>query len=447
MTTDAPPLQLLPDGDVTRDLTPDDIVAACDGLRDRSRQLAGLSTVKIADGLGRVAAAWLEDADRWLVPTARDTAAVTGYTPEMVEWALRDLLRRLTPRALVALVENELGDREPFQQPRSRAGVPGARGAVPARLTLEVLAGTVPAVAIEAIALSLLARSPLLLKTSRREPVVARRFVHAIRELAPELAPFVSVVTWDGGDVALERAACEAADVVVAWGGDEAIDAISQQCRFPTRFFGYGHRVSFGVIDRGTAAHERMSLHDVAHGLALDVAAYDQRGCMSPHCVFVARSAPWSMDAIAQKIVDEALPQVAETLPRGTLEPDVGAAFMQAIGVAEFDGRAHHNAFGAVIMHTETRFVPSPGGRLIHLVPFETPDEVFAALRPLRDAISTVGLITTPAERGTWLSGLSALGARRFTRPGRMQRPLWLRDHDGRPRIGDRVEWVSVEPS
>jgi hypothetical protein len=415
-------------------------------LRSRRHDLAALSTVRIADGIGRVAAAWLEDEDRWLRPAATETATVTGYTTEMILWALRDLLRRLTPRALVALVENELGDREPFQQPRSRSGVPGARGAVPARLTFEVLAGTVPAVAIEAIALSLLARSPLVLKTSRREPVIARRFVDAMRELAPELASFVSVLTWDGGDEALEKPACEAADVVVAWGGDDAIDAISRQCRFPTRFFGYGHRVSFGVIDRGVAAHERLSLHDVAHGLALDVAAYDQRGCMSPHCVFVARSAPWSLDVIADAIFEEALPKVAKTLPRGTLDPDVGAAFMQAVGVAEFDGRARHSEHGAVVTHTDTRFVPSPGGRLLHLVPFETPDEVFAALGPLRDAISTVGLITTPAERGTWLRGLTALGARRFTRPGRMQRPLWLRDHDGRPRIGDRVEWVSVEP-
>jgi hypothetical protein len=38
------------------------------------------------------------------------------------------------------------------------------------------------------------------------------------------------------------------------------------------------------------------------------------------------------------------------------------------------------------------------------------------------------------------------MGVRRVVRPGRMQRPLWQRDHDGRPRIADWVDWTDVEP-
>ena len=64
--------------------------------------------------------------------------------------------------------------------------------------------------------------------------------------------------------------------------------------------------------------------------------------------------------------------------------------------------------------------------------------------RRLLDA--TAGLWCDDPQRSALTGQLNRLGVRRITRPGRMQRPLWLRDHDGRPRISDWVDWTDVEP-
>lgn len=438
--------QLAPSGDLTGPLGPGALGEICDGLAAGAPRLRDLTTAYIAERLGAVVNAWLSDDSPWTDPAIRETAAATGYSREMVSWSLQELLRRLTPPAMVALVEAELGSREPFSAPRSHGALPCARGAHPPQLLFQVLAGTVPPVAIESIVLALLARAPLLLKTSSSEPHLARAFVRSLREAAPELAEHVAVVTWPGGADELEDLATERATIVSVYGSDGAVDALMRRCRFPTRFLGYGHRVSFGVLGPQDAAIGPASLRRRAEEIALDAAAYDQRGCMSPHVLFVSRAAPWTADEVGKALAEWGFPAAEERMPRGRLSTEVAAGIQQARGVAEFTCRVYESPTALTIVHDETRFVPSPGGRTLHVVPYTTVDDLLTALRPLAGAISVVGLQHATAGRSTLIHALGRLGVRRVTRLGRMQRPLWLRDHDGRPRIGDWVDWTNVEP-
>ncbi len=405
--------------------------------------LRTLSTVHITERLGLLEQRWARDS-AWRGSCASSVATSTGLSPQMVEWSLDDLMRRLTPAALQALVRNELGSLEPFRAPRSTTG-PCARGAHPPELVVQVLAGTVPPVAIEAMVLALLCRAPLLLKTSSSEPHVARWLLHALRELAPELAASIAVMTWKGGDEPLDTLACSRASTVVAYGNNSTINALYHRCTFPTRFFGYGHRVSFAIIGPDDGSGALGHLVQLGRDLALDAAAYEQQGCMSPHTVFVAANASWPVDDLARSIAD-GFNVLHDTLPRGTLPLPIAAAWSQARAVADFSGRWHGSDHGGTITHTRTAFQPSPGGRLLHIVPFDTLDALKDALSPLRGSLSTVGLHWPSPDVDGIIQMLGGLGARRITRPGRMQRPVWLRDHDGRPRMGDWVEWTDVEP-
>ncbi len=444
--TSEPLRQLSPAGDTTGPVTPDFLVSTIRQLRASGPALTALTTAQIANRLERATLAWLDEDASWLDQAATATAATTGYSPEMVRWSLADLLRRLTAASMVALVETELGAREPFQAPRAQSPLPCARAANPPALVFQVLASTVPPVAIESIALALLARGPLLIKTATNEPAIPRLFLDSLRKLAPDLANSVAVLTWPGGHDALDSLASRAADVVTVYGGDDTVNALLARCRFPTRFFGYGHRVSFGIIGPDDGKRGPARLGELARGFALDAAVYDQRGCMSPHCLFVARAAPWTLEEVARALVDIGFPHVEQTLPRGRLSTDTAAALLQELGVAEFTAQVFRAETAAVVVHREPGFRASPGGRTLHLVPYDDEAALLSELDRLRGAISTVGLDYPRARRTDFLATLGRLGVRRITSPGRMQRPVWLRDHDGRPRLGDWVEWTDVEP-
>lgn len=436
-------MQLSPLGDWNREVSPDDLRRLTASLRSGGPELQSRTTTQIAEGLAATAAEWLRDDSPWMQRAETEGSVTSGFSSQMMRWALTDLLRRITPRSLAALVQTELGSLEPFQAPRSRGSQPCARGANPPRLVFQVLAGTVPPVGIETIALALLARAPLLLKTASADPTVPRLFLESLRETAPALANHVAVCTWRGGTPILDDAACTAADIVVAYGADDTVNALMHRCRFPTRFYGYGHRVSFAIVGP-SSENTKAALEDVARDLALDAAAYDQRGCMSPHCVFVSADAPWSTTDLA-KAVSDAFATLESEIPRGRLEPAVAAEFMQQSAVAEFSGNAWLAPTSLVVAHEDTRFVPSSGGRALHLVPYSDDEALLTALAPLAGAISTVG-VRHEGDTQPLIHALGQLGARRICRLGRMQRPLWLRDHDGRPRLGDWVDWTNVEP-
>ncbi|MEZ4246768.1 MAG: acyl-CoA reductase [Polyangiales bacterium] len=98
-----------------------------------------------------------------------------------------------------------------------------------------------------------------------------------------------------------------------------ATDARSDSRTHPHRhrFVGHGHGLGVAVVraDADTAA---------ASALALDVAAYDQRGCLSPQEVLVVGT-PRAGEAFAERLAD-ALASIETTLPRGPLPTELAAA-------------------------------------------------------------------------------------------------------------------------
>lgn len=428
-------LQMSPAGDWEGAVTPERLSEILEFLRGAGG--VPLSTLQVAERLARVVRAW---ESREYLGEALRHAEELGTSPEMLEWGLRDLLSRLTERGLIALVEAELGSVEPFQHPRSRELYPCARGAVPPQLLVQVLAGTVPPVGIEAIVLALLARAPVLLKTASDEPVVAKLFLRSLRELAPELAERVAVLTWDGGGP-LDEQAVSAASEVCAYGGNHAINRLLGLVRYPTRFFAYGHRVSAAILE-----HPQRAVRDVARDLALDVAAFEQRGCMSPHCLYVVEGEGPPAQEWAEAIVG-ALNEAGERFPRPSPDGEGARRTREAEALTVLrGGQVLSGPGGAVAVHRDGHFRASPGDRFLNVMPVGTREECVASLGALRGALSTVGLECRTQAMWEWTHALQRVGVPRITRVGRMQRPLWVRDHDGRPRIADWVRWTNLEP-
>ncbi|MEZ4439106.1 MAG: acyl-CoA reductase [Polyangiaceae bacterium] len=252
-----------------------------------------------------------------------------------------------------------------------------------------LLAANVCTGALRAIACAAAASPSVVVRPSRRDPVLSELLVAALEQaghpfatLTPELDPAPG-------------------ETVHVFGSDETVKAQRAQLPPGTLFWGHGH--GFGVAHVDAAADLTLA----ARAFADDLVPFDGRGCLSPRVVIVEGGVARAR-AFAQA-ASTALTALA--IPRGPLADDEAAALtrfrrtMAAIGeVFETD---HHLL---ALDPAPEALALGPAARVATILPDASP------LASVRRSITAVGH-TGPAP--TDLAPASA----RFTPLGRMQRP------------------------
>jgi hypothetical protein len=238
------------------------------------------------------------------------------------------------------------------------------------------------------------------------------------------------------------------ADCIVATGSDQTLAAIRQKLRPATRFVGHGEKVSFAYI--AGDAMERQA-HAVVAQAAADVTAWNQRGCLSPHVIYVEERG--DAENFANLLAGK-LEELERTHPRGTLPAEDAAAI--ATRRAFYEVRSAHSpetklwssresTAWTVILENDPRFQISCQNRFIYV---KVVPDLTAALQGaelVREHISTVGLACDPAQTHELARRLARWGAKRICPLGQMQLPPLGWRHDGRPPLGDLVTWVDWE--
>lgn len=375
-------------------------------------------------------AGWLEE---WRDPASvprraleRALPAAAGFSPEVVRAGLDLALDAWTGDALLRLVERELGG-------PAALDAAGPAMAAPFELTATLLAGALPAPSLLAMAAPLAVRSALLVRPSSHDPVTARVAAESLAATDPELGACLAPIAFARDDTAALEAFL-AADCVVAAGSDETIAALAARVRPPRRFVGYGHRVSLALLGPETLRGE--ALRDAAHGLAWDVALWDQLGCLSPVSVGVAADAA-GVDAAAEALAD-ALRALAPRLPRGRLDPAAAARFGAERAAAEMRAAAGRrvavlgdgpDAF-CVVREEDAALRPAPLHRFVRVQPLAAAN-IVAVLRPLAPHLAGVALAGFGPAEPAVVRALADLGASRICRPGRLQAPPLGWHHDG----------------
>ncbi|MGE3635108.1 MAG: acyl-CoA reductase [Sandaracinaceae bacterium] len=289
----------------------------------------------------------------------------------------------------------------------------------PARLGALVLAGNVFSAAVAPLSFALLARVPIVAKASTKDDSLPRAFAESLAAIDPELARACAVVSFAGGEVDAEAALLERARIVVAYGSDATMDAIRARAPSDAAFVGHGHGLGVGVI----RADARVRLTELARAFAVDVAAYDQRGCLSPHAIVVEGDLARAR-AFAVALVD-ALDALEATLPRGELPLSVGASQLAWRGLAATRGELFEARRAAVAVdHDPAAIAPSPGWRNVRVIAAPTAEAIAGRLASLGGYLKALGLAGSPLA-------LAAGVVPRVAEPGAMQRPRLTDPHDG----------------
>ena len=379
-----------------------DVTAAIARLRrSQADVLAPLSQARVINTLTEWAARWRDpvypprvEAETWQEP----------FPFAMVEVSLDTLLDSLTPEALWALVDAE--------DVRDSQGYP---------VIGHVIAGNTPLLAWVSIIRALLVGSASFVKLpSGPAAGWGHLFVRTLADVSPKFAACVHLEQWPGGTTGLDAALCAGVDLVVAHGSDATMRSLRALCPPQTPFIGYGHRVSFGLVTRGSGDAE------AAAGFAKDVLLYDQGGCLSPQTIFV--EGDWR-DALAfAECLAAALPDAAARYPLPVRADRAGAVVREARGLA-WMGEGNRlwedpRLRWTVIARPQAVFAASPTFGVVSVQPLAALEDLPEALAPVAGYLQ--GCAVAGAE-GDYVPSVSYL-----CKPGELQSPPLSWRQDGR---------------
>jgi len=299
--------------------------------------------------------------------------------------------------------------------------------------------------------LGLLAQSAQFVKCASGSVFLPRLFAHSIYDADPKLGACLEIAEWRGGNAELEAALFAEANCVTATGSDEMLTAVRQRLPVSTRFLSYGHRVSFGFVARGVLGGHH--LRRVAASAAVDVVAWNQLGCLSPHVIYVQSSGETLPEKFAELLADE-LEQREQTEPRGELAAEHAAVIASRRGIYEV--RAAHSpdtrmwlsqnsTAWTVIFEADPRFQKSCLNRFVYVKAVEGVSEMLHHAEAVRGKVSTVGMAAPEGQAEELAMQLANWGVTRVCPLGQMQNPPLTWRHDGRPALGDLVTWTDVE--
>ncbi len=347
----------------------------------------------------------------------------------------RDLLGRITPDDLLALVRAELGHADSLDGFQPHGGHL-ARAVAPGTI-LHVVSGNTPHAGLQSLLRGLLLGSHNLCKlpSGGLVPELAAFRTH----LPPHLAEAVEL------SETLPEAWLERADAVIVFGSDATVAELRRRARPERTFVAHGHRVSLGVIFDDPGARST----DAA---ARAVSLFDQQGCLSPQGFYVRETPSLSARQYAEHLA-AAMARHHATHPRATLPTGSSAAL--AAWREEWRFRAANDparyalwtspgstAWGVLYDGADPAFTPSPLNRTVIVKPL--PADFRAALAPVRSFLSAIGLWPSTREHADWLTA-QAVGASRLCPLDRMQLPPLTWHQDGVPPFASLVRWVDFE--
>ena len=428
---------------------------ACQTLkRNRRHYLARRHTHSLVTVLADVARNWLSPEYSFRRLALERGPAATGFSGPTLARGLDAFFKHLTADACHALLEQDLGHAHRLDELVSddaerhlhRASLVHAP-----ELLVHITAGNLPTPTLSAMVLGLLARSAQFVKCASGASLLPRLFAHSLYEVEPKLGACLEVAEWRGGNADLEQALFDEAACVTATGTDETLTAIRQRLPAKVRFLAYGHRGSFAYVAGGMLTG--LNAKKTAAQAAVDVAAWNQQGCLSPHVIYVEHGGVLPPERFAQMLAEE-LDVCEAAEPRGELPVEAAATI--ASRRAFYEVRAAHSpdtlhwcsrnsTAWTVIYEADPRFQLSCLNRFIYVKGVKDLTEALQNADSIRDKVSTVGLAAPEDKVKALATELAHWGVPRVCRLGQMQEPPMPWRHDGRPALGDLVTWTDWE--
>ena len=424
-------------------MTAEEVRARLEALREAGAHQRARPAEAVLASLARVLDVWSDPGSSWRRELLGKLPEATGFDPATVREGLARALAGWNGAALRRLAARELG----FEG----AAGDSHRRAFGFETTAVVLAGSIPMPTLQALVAPLALRSPVLAKPASRDPITAELVARSIAGLDPALGACVALAPLSRGDHDALAALLEA-DCVVVYGGDATVASLAARTAPSRRFVAHGHRLSIAAL--GAEATRGVALRTAAAALALDVALWDQLGCLSPIAIYVVDADPAAASRVSEALA-AALAEAGARLPRGRIDAACAARFANERAEAELRAAAASgvvlyadpaSAF-CVVQEADALPRPAPLHRFVRVHPVADLRALAKALAPLRRHLAGVALAGFGPRQESVARELAALGASHVCAPGSLQAPPLDWESGGRGMLASlaRLAWIAPE--
>ncbi len=230
------------------------------------------------------------------------------------------------------------------------------------------------------------------------------------------------------------------AGAVVVFGNDETVAEIRRRTPNGVPFQAHGHRVSLGIVFGDG--------EEAARRAARDVSLFDQQGCLSPHCLYVAEGGGLTARGYAAELARE-LAAFNEHTPRRKLGIGEAAeivdlrasyAFRSAEDVRAQLWASEGGTDWTVVYEEDPWFATSPLNRFVFVKPL--PEDLGMAMAPVAHWLAAVGIWPVTEVNA---ARIGALPVSRVCALGRMQNPPLTWHAEGVGNFASLVKWVDFE--
>lgn len=420
-------------------------------LREGGALLRSMPVHDIVQAIGRVGGRFLKDDDPLRTQALARIPSESGLSLEMAIHVLDRMAVDWLEPPLQRLLDQEFNDPTVLDGwVESPAGSGRRIRAMGDGVAMHIGAGSVPGVCATSMIRSLLVKTPVLVKPGAGDRALAELFLKGLHEEDARLGAAAQVAYWGGGDRDIEDGLIAEMDRIVVYGSDATVASVRERTPVHVPFLAYHHRSSVAVL--GPEVTRGRDLRDAAEELAWSVATFDQRGCVSPHRVWVIGSRA-DARAVAEAAA-EALEMVEDRIPSGPRsdaemarvhrvrdELELRAAAGEPVGVWRSEGTRW-----TVLLESSPELEPAGTPRTIKVAACPSLDRLHQVMAADPDHLQTVGIAGLDAESELEVaSTLTRIGATRIVPIRDVSFPPAWWHHDGQGPLRALVRWAEWE--
>jgi hypothetical protein len=427
--------------------------------KQREHYLCTADITTILETIGKVTEQWLDPLYKGRILARKILPSITGFSEEMIDtWGFGRFLSILKKENFP--IFNKL-NHEKFQNFSAHGdGFVKAYGSheithsnYNPTMIGHICAGNIIGIGAIEIIMDKLIDAATWVKPPSEEPVFTTLYAKSIAEIDPYLAYTIAVLPYESKNTELNEYLFSQSDLVRATGGELArrnLTTLSQKYNTPVA--GHWHKLSFITIAR---EYLNKRARDIAELVSLDVSAWDQQGCFSPHEIFVEQGGKITPQEFA-KLLAEEMDVTARILPKG-----IKSGKMQIL-----DG--YHRFFKKQLMgepvkiyQSKTKdwlviydetckgFEPSPQFRVIRVRPVADILDIIPIIRPLGQFLQTSGVAIPNNRLLEFANAVGEVGVTNIRAISSMTLQKSWEPWDGRFPLHelfelDGIRWVSI---
>jgi phenylacetate-CoA ligase len=413
------------------------------------RELVDIPLAQIIDLCHSWGELWMDEKSELFKKALEGLKADVSFSEEMITQTLRLIPSLFSREALHQRVNTEFHDPNALDDFSSRSFQPSAIRAYPVGPVLHVTAGNVFLSFLDSLLMGFLTKNISVIKVSSRNQFFPLYCAESLADHFKQsmLGKSFSILSWKGGSpesLEIEQFFKRHCRRIIAWGGEEMIQAYSQGLPLGHKLIDYGPKISFQVVSQ--LGWREWGGESLVKKLAHDLVLWDQQACSSPQNCFVEKGVDVKLliESLARELAEGHYPA------RGKISADEQVEILKEKERAQIsfhlDGLSVQQGADFLLHEEKKRGLRvSPLNRVLVFKTYESLADLKQQIEFARFYLQSSGICVGTEEMSDYYAALIECGVKRLTAIGKMGESSGGLPHDGRWSLNDFVEFVGLE--